>query len=123
KSLSLIQGALSVWSYTSSIPYSRSLAGYFLPVLRRGLVAGPIVTTQSEHDRALGVWYPLAANYDDQLPMAGPMAPAYAAVCAWRIQGEDCGAYKMNILSINADYGFLPGAIYNVESSDVISHS
>jgi hypothetical protein len=123
KSLSLIQGALSIWSYTSSIPYSPAQAGYFLPMLRKRSVAGSIVTTQSVHDRALHWWYPLAAQYYDQLPMAGPNAPEYpeyAGVGAWGIQGEDCKARNLKLLPSSAEYGFLPGAIYNIESSDVI---
>ena len=37
-SLFLVQGALSLWSYASDIPYAKGTAGYFNRILARGLV-------------------------------------------------------------------------------------
>src|SRR5262249_41066287 len=57
--LILVQGALSLWSYCAEIPFLPGLPGYFHPIVRDERVSGPIITTQSEHDLAVGRWYPL----------------------------------------------------------------
>ncbi|MGF1494543.1 MAG: hypothetical protein ACFBSC_19275 [Microcoleaceae cyanobacterium] len=59
-SLSLLQGALSHWSYCPEIPIQPGVAGYFASVPQQ--VQGVMITTQSRFDDALGKWYPLAAS-------------------------------------------------------------
>ncbi len=59
-SLVLVQGALSMWSYCTSIPSKPGTPGYFHRIIDERRVTGPIVTTQSEHDNAVGRWYPLS---------------------------------------------------------------
>jgi hypothetical protein len=117
--LILIQGALSLWSYAPGIPSAQGRPGYFHPILRDGRVRGPIVTTQSEHDVAVGRWYPLAAgvrrqvDYNDQLPK-------YGAVGSFGLCGLDQRAEFGDLRPDYEDYGFEPGRVYNLESSDII---
>ena len=67
-SLSLLQGALSLWSYCGDIPHARGRAGYFHRLFAEGRIRGPVLTTQSRFDRAVGTWYPLARGRRARLP-------------------------------------------------------
>jgi hypothetical protein len=60
-SLMLVQGATSLWGFCSAIPDVNS-PGYFRKLVDQRKVAGPIVTTQSKRDTAVGVFYPVAAG-------------------------------------------------------------
>ena len=128
-SLALVQGAFSIWSYCSRIPFSSAQGrpGYFRSIINRSLVRGPILTTQSSYDTAVGTWYPWAAwaGGADQLFYApSPEAeqlPDYAAVGAFGIQGEGCDITAMQILPATGRYGFRQGKIYNIDSSRIIS--
>src|SRR5262249_8653323 len=60
-SVVLAQGAVSLWSYAPKIPIEGVGPGYFHRVLSSGKVRGPLVTTQSRHDTAVGVLYPRAS--------------------------------------------------------------
>jgi hypothetical protein len=56
-SAALLQGAFSLWSYCSDIPVARGRPGYFHGVVNGGRVAGPIITSQSTFDVAVGRYY------------------------------------------------------------------
>jgi hypothetical protein len=117
--LILIQGAFSLWSYAPEIPTAPGRPGYFHPILRDGRVSGPIVTTQSEHDLAVGRLYPLAAgvrrqvDYNDQLPK-------YGAVGTFGLCGLDDRAEFGVLRDTSEAYAFEPGRVYNLESSGTI---
>jgi pimeloyl-ACP methyl ester carboxylesterase len=117
--LILIQGALSLWSYAPEIPSSRGRSGYFHSILREGRVRGPIVTTQSEHDVAVGRWYPLAAGVRRQVDYADQL-PKYGAVGTYGLCGLDALAHFAPIRETSETYDFLPGQVYNLESSGVV---
>jgi hypothetical protein len=68
-SLVLVQGAMSLWSCCSEIPFGRRRPGYFRRAVERA-VNGPIITTQSRFDTAVGRWYPLAAGVARQVEFA-----------------------------------------------------
>jgi hypothetical protein len=120
-SLALVQGALSLWSYCSDMPPARGRAGYFGRLAAEGRVRGPIVTTQSEFDRAVGTWYPWAAGLKRQVSFAAGERPRYGAVGAFGVHGPGAEGEGRTILPVDGDYGFRPGGIYNVESSGVIN--
>ena len=117
-SLFLVQGALSLWSYASDIPYAVGTAGYFHKILANGLVRGPIVTTRSTHDTAVGRFYPIGAQVRKQLVL-GDELPAYGGIGSFGIQGAK-GAVDMPMRPATYAYGFRPGTIYNLEASAVI---
>lgn len=120
QSLILLQGALSLWSYCQKIPSAPNTAGYFHRLLNDKLVTGPIVTTQSKFDTAVGTWYPRGARVAGQVAFPGAL-PKYGAVGTFGVQGEGAAAKALNMLAENQAYGLQSGAIYNVEASHVIN--
>ena len=120
-SLVLLQGALSLWSYTSKIPFMGQGAGYFNRVLKDKLVARPIVSTQSEHDTAVGTWYPRAARVAGQVAFLPGQFPKYGAVGTFGLQGDGCSPQPLTMFEATKPYSLKAGQIYNVESSQVIN--
>jgi hypothetical protein len=59
KSLLLIQGALSHFSFAQPVPIDLTRDGYLAPFRHR--VDGSLLATHSNADRALGWWYPAAS--------------------------------------------------------------
>ena len=86
-SAALLQGAFSLWSYCSDIPVARGRPGYFHSVVEGGRVAGPIITSQSTFDTAVGRFYPLGAGAARQVDFAPGQLPKYGAVGAFGLRG------------------------------------
>ena len=120
-SIALVQGALSLWSYCSDIPTVPGTAGYFHRLVAEQRVRGPLITTQSIFDRAVGTWYPWAAGVRGQVAFAPGELPKYGAVGAFGIQGPGAHFESRVILAPDHVYDFEPGKIYNIESSGVIN--
>src|SRR5262249_28065322 len=80
-SMALVQGALSLWAYADRIPDGNA-AGYFNAMVTRGAVRGPILTTQSIHDTAVGTFYPVAVRLVGQVEF-DPALPKFGAVGAY----------------------------------------
>jgi len=113
----LLQGAMSLWSFASNIPPAPGTAGYFSRVLVDGKVRGPMVSTISKFDTAVGRLYPVAAGVAGQVAFAG--LPKYGAIGAFGIQGtKDTSFEKM--LPADQGYRFENGRVYNLESSQFI---
>ena len=117
--LFLVQGALSIWAYTDNIPYVPGTAGYFERIMTNRLVSGPIVTTRSRFDRAVGFFYPLGAGSAGQIVLAAEEYPPFGGLGAFGIQGVK-DAEDRAMLPLTSAYDFEPGRIYNLEASDVI---
>jgi hypothetical protein len=120
----LVQGALSLWAYSQKVP-DETGPGYFNALLKSGAVRGPVVTTQSTFDRAVGMCYPLAvaavaagASFDNSA-VADAQLPKYGAIGSFGIRGVD-GCQSKSMLDANGEYGFQAGKVYNVESSQFI---
>lgn len=123
-SLLLAQGALSLWSYCSDIPKARDVQGYFHSTPRDGKVAGPIVTTQSRFDTAVGKLYPPAVGVAGQVAFANPDPndlPRYGAVGAYGLHGPGLDIQNQKMLGVDESYGFEGGKIYNLDSDHVIN--
>ena len=116
-SLALVQGALSLWGYADRIP-DQAGGGYFNGMIKRGAVRGPIVVTTSEHDAAVGTFYPLAARLSGKVDFAA--LPEYGAIGAFGIQGKD-GVVSAKLLPQTGQYDFKAGKVYNLESSPFIA--
>jgi hypothetical protein len=122
-SVLLVQGAFSLWSFCKSIPSAPKEAGYFQRMLAEGAVAGPIVTTQSEHDSAVGRLYPMAAGVAGQVAMApGDELPKYGAVGTWGMQGAGVDAQMIELKSTDQALPFAAGKVYNLECSGIIKN-
>jgi hypothetical protein len=122
-SVVLAQGALSLWSYATVIPFAGAGAGYFHNVVVRGKVRGPLVTTQSRYDTAVGVQYPRASVLAKQIAFEEAEFPKYGAIGTFGLQGlADGMRCDCAMLPAHANYEFVPGKIYNLESSRFIAN-
>lgn len=114
KSVTLLQGAYSRFTFTEKLPFRRG-SGALFGMLSR--VDGPFTVCFSSHDRALGVFYPLAsaAAGDDAAGVDDPLF-------RWRAMGSH-GAFDTETLSLGADgatYPFAPGRILSLDASGVV---
>ena len=119
-SLVLVQGALSLWSCCDSLPGAPTKAGYFRRLAAGDVVAGPVVTTRSEHDMAVGSLYPLAAGVARQVDFAPGSFPKYGGVGTFGLRGSGLDIEDLDAQDANFAYSFRPGRIYNVDCSRVI---
>ncbi len=119
ESVFLAQGALSLWSYANSIPYEPGTAGYFNRILEEGLVRGPIVTTRSTKDTAVGYFYPLGAKLKKEFVLADVPFPKYGGIGSFGIQGVT-SVEDLRMQPATSVYAFRNGGIYNLEASDII---
>lgn len=122
-SVALVQGALSLWSYCSDIPVRRGTEGYFHNIIAQCKVQGPIVTTQSMFDTALGKMYPLGAGLADQVtfdPDDLVESPTYGAVGTFGARGSGIESTFLDMLSVADSYRFESHKLYNLRSSRFI---
>ena len=118
-SLALIQGALSLWSYGSNNHYG-SGRGYFERLVGDQLVNGPIIATQSRHDRALSYFYPLGAAARWQIDFDAGQLPRFGALGIYGAQGLGAPVRNIAILDAGAAYDFAGRAVHNIEASRAI---
>lgn len=119
--LFLVQGALSLWAYAADVPYQPGTAGYFHRIVNDQLVRGPIVTTRSTRDTAVGHFYPMGAKLKKQLLLADTKYPKYGGIGSFGIQGIAI-AHDLPMQSVQHAYAFKPGDIYNLEASHVVKN-
>lgn len=111
----LVQGALSLWAYCSDID---GRPGYFHSIIKDKKVSGPLVTTRSEYDSAVGKYYPMGAGIAGQKTLAE--LPKYGGVGSFGLQGLAALAQDRLIGSATEDYGFVAGRVYNLDAASVI---
>ncbi len=119
-SVSLLQGALSLWSYCSDIPVALGRPGYFRSIIDDQKVAGPIITTQSELDTAVGKMYPLGAGIARQVDWAPGEPPKYGALGTFGAQGDGLDIVDMKMLPCDTPYHYESGKVYNLDSTEFI---
>jgi hypothetical protein len=118
KSLTLIQGAFSHFTFASSLMFDPSRAGGLAGDGSR--VDGPLLATFSAADRAVGWWYPAASM------LAGQDSESAAdLVFRWGGMGHD--GYQQTPTPTTAvlapqgtPYGFKPGCFYSLDANSVI---
>jgi hypothetical protein len=115
----LVQGALSIWSYCSDIP-AVGQPGYFRPLFDGKKIRGPIATTQSEHDTAVGRFYPIGAGIRRQVVFGPGELPKYGGLGTFGARGPGLDIVDGKMLRTDASYAFEAGKIYNLESSQFI---
>jgi hypothetical protein len=120
-SLTLVQGAMSLWSYGSDSPVPPGRAGYFHRIIEERRVRGPIVTTRSEFDRALGRWYPWAAGAAGQVDPAPGQWPRYGALGTFGARGSGVEIIDLPMAGVDHAYDFRPGTVYNLDGSRFIT--
>jgi hypothetical protein len=120
--LFLVQGALSLWSYCSKIDQANGVPGYFRSIVQGNKVAGVMLATTSEFDRAVGQFYPLGAGVARQVAFGPGELPKYGGIGAFGVQGPDTNATMLDMLPLDQRYGFKAGRRYNVNGNEYIKH-
>jgi hypothetical protein len=118
--LALVQGALSLWSFCSDIPSKPGFAGFFRSIIASGKVSGPILTTLSAKDTAVGRYYPIAAGARGDVQFAPGTLPKFGAVGSFGARGPGLKIVDFDMQAVNYPYQFAPGHIYNIESTRYI---
>ena len=119
KSLFLLQGAFSHWAFADKLPHDNTRSGALRGMASR--VDGPLLTTHSLKDLAVGRSYPAAsfANRDDA-------AAAGDDVSRWGAMGHD-GAQAVQaaaerLSAPGKKYSFRKGEWLNLDGNTVIIH-
>jgi hypothetical protein len=120
-SLALAQGAVSLWSYCSSIEQAEGQPGYFRALIADRRVRGPIITTRSRFDAAVGRFYPIGAGIADQVSFDANQLPKYGGIGAFGIQGPGIEIVDMEMKQASEGYGFEAGKVYNLDCSGFIN--
>ncbi|MFJ9516746.1 serine-threonine protein kinase [Kitasatospora sp. NPDC101801] len=117
-SLLLIQGAFSHFGFAAPIPVDRSRNGFLAPFSDR--VAGPLQSTFSLGDRAVGWWYPAASllsNEDDQA--------ASDLTYRWGGMGHDGfqqdGTEQFDLRPAGTPYPLRSGHFYRLRGDEIIA--
>jgi len=118
--LFLVQGALSLWSFCADIPFAKGTAGYFRRIIDKGLVRGPIITTRSKFDNAVGKLYPPAADLANEVILAAVELPKYGGIGTWGAQGLGSAATDLVMQPATQSYTFEAKRVYNLEASAII---
>ncbi len=119
-SVFLVQGAMSLWSFTPRIPKLVGVPGYFQAAIRAKKVMGPLVTTQATNDRALGILYPIASGLVADASFGGLDLPLFGALGTFGAQGLDGTRKLEKMAGVQEQYGFEAGHVYNIQSDNVI---
>jgi len=117
-SLTLIQGAFSHWAFADdSMPYGQ--AGPLVDF--RDRVHGPVLSTFSEHDWAVGIWYPKASFLVGDLTTAMPdAAPKWGGMGSDGAQWVPGPGEPTPLAASGTGYGLQPAQFYRFDSNDVI---
>jgi hypothetical protein len=121
KSLTLIQGAFSHFTFSSSLIFDPSRAGGLAG--DGGRVDGPLLATFSSADKAVGWWYPMASMLAGQ-----DSESATDLVYRWGAMGHD--GYQQNPTPATVvmqpqgkPYDFQSGTFYELDANAVICTS
>ena len=121
KSLTLIQGAFSHFAFARPTPCKAVAAGALSGVVDR--VDGPLLSTFSAADRAVGWWYPAASM------LAHQNAEAMADLTyEWGGMGHDGfqqspAANRFELKPQGSPYGFATSGIYLLDANKVIAQN
>jgi hypothetical protein len=120
-SLSLLQGVRSLWAYCSKLPYGSGEPGYIRRIIAQGVICGPVVTSQSNHDTAVGVVYPRAAQVAGRVAFAPNALPKYGVIGPFGIQGPGLSISNAQMLPIDQNYTVHSGQIYIVDGTTYVN--
>jgi hypothetical protein len=118
-SMTLIQGALSIWSFCTEVPDAGG-AGYFREIVAENKVRGPLLMTQSRYDTAVGKLYPIAAGAAGQVTFAPGQWPKYGALGAFGARGRHIACQDQPLRALDEAYDFHPQTMHNLEASSYI---
>ncbi|MET0859501.1 MAG: hypothetical protein ABW091_00595 [Microbacterium sp.] len=122
-SLTLAQGAMSLWSFCSSIPSVPERAGFFHPILAKGLVSGPVIATTSVHDRAVRTFYPIGAGSRGQVDYPSDQLPTFGAIGTFGVRGPGIRVVDDDLRPVDETYDLKPGVVHDLRGDEVIRAS
>src|SRR5260370_34236050 len=102
------------------MPAAPGRAGYFHRLVAQRLVSGPVITTQSIHDRAVGSFYPLGAGAAREVDFGAGELPKYGGLGTFGAQGPGVTIEELTMRPVSESYGFRPATVYNLDASEVI---
>jgi hypothetical protein len=121
-SVALVQGAVSLWCYAANIPFTGAGSGYFSRILADRRIRGPLLTTRSKFDYAVGRFYPLASRIRGSAAFAGQF-PEFGGIGTYGIQGvADNIGVDLTMKAAGDSYSFEKGELYNLDGSQYICH-
>lgn len=121
-SLTLLQGALSIWDYAESIPNMPDARGRFHDIIANEYVKGPIVASQSWTDYAVRDRYKTATSALDAVRYDTGVPPLdFAAVGAFGIRGNGILLKDIRMKDANTAYNLEEGIVYNVDGTKYIT--
>ena len=119
KSVTLLEGAFSHFAFTRPLPFDAGRAGALAGLQQR--IDGPLTVVHSDHDSAVGTFYPLAS-----LAAGDDTAGAQSALYRWGGMGAD-GAQNADArrdaiqpAGPGTTYRFSRDQILNVDASTVV---
>jgi hypothetical protein len=119
KSLFLLQGAFSHFSFASALPFDTTRSGELKG--KDKLVDGPLLTTFSDFDLAVGRAYPLAS-----IVSGVDNAKAEDVVSRWGGMGSDGAqavqAKKLSLARAGFEYGWSKGGWHNLDGNKIIKN-
>lgn len=115
--VTLLQGAFSQFAFARPLPFDAGRDGALAGTPAR--VGGPLVACFSSHDGANARFYPLA-SFAAQEDSAGAVDPSsrWGAIGANGARGV--GAALEDVRPVGGRYGFAPGAVLNIDASEVV---
>ena len=117
-SMTLLQAAFSHNGFASKFDGSHD--GFFRKVVSENRVAGPIVITFTQNDKAVGLAYPLASLISGQNASGlGDKNDPFGGIGRNGAQ-KTPEASDGTLLHIGGSYQFEPGKLYNLNSDEVI---
>ncbi len=120
-SMALVQGAFSLWSYCDDIPHQRGTPGYFREIRGLKKVRGPIITTRSKFDAAVGRFYPLGVRVTGDVAFDPEELPKFGGVGTFGLRGlSTVESSDESMLPKDKEYAFRPGVIHNLKSDEYI---
>src|SRR5262249_5338988 len=84
---------------------------------------GPVVTTQSRYDTAVGTWYPRGAAVARQVSFALGELPKYGGIGAFGIQGPGPAIAGDSMRAAGREYDLQGGRAYHLEESAFIRNT
>ena len=125
-SVMLAQGAVSLWCWGAKVK-TLDKPGYFHNIVKSSCVEGPVLTTRSINDKAVGLAYPAAvalvgqASFDPDPPIE--QLPLLGGTGAFGLQGTDVSE-SLEMLDVSGSYPFKKNRVYNLQGNKFIpSHN
>lgn len=117
RAVTLLQGAFSQFAFARPLPFDAGRNGALAGMPAR--IDGPLVACFSEHDGANARFYPLAsfAAQEDSAEAVDPSS-RWGSIGANGARGV--GAALEDVKAVGGRYGFAPGAVLNIDASEVV---